>query len=296
VTGESLGSRITGVGRALPSRVLSNQDLEKMVETSDEWIVARTGIKERRIAGEGESTGSLGAAAAKEALEQAGVDSKEIDLILCATSTPDRVFPSTACYIQDEIGAAPAPAFDLLAACSGFSYALKVADSFIKSGSAKKVLVVASEVYSRIVDWNDRTTCVLFGDGAAACVLEQSDGISGIVTSNIYADGAFGDLLCAGGLKYSRFPGDTENPENHHIKMKGQETFKVAVKKMADASRKILAEQGFTPDDVSLVVASVPRTLCITTMVEKASSTSAVDFLSTTLDTRVHRGRAGSFY
>ncbi|VAX20864.1 3-oxoacyl-[acyl-carrier-protein] synthase, KASIII, partial [hydrothermal vent metagenome] len=252
---KDLGIRITGVGRALPTRVLSNHDLEKLVDTSDEWIVARTGIKERRIAGEGESTGDLGAIAAKEALERAGIDAKEIDLVLCATSTPDKVFPSTACHIQAKIGAAPAPAFDILAACSGFSYALKIADSFVKSGSAKKVLVVASEVYSRIVDWSDRTTCVLFGDGAAACVLEESDGVSGIVASNIYADGVYGDLLCAGGLKYSGFPGDKENSdENHLIKMKGQETFKVAVKKMSDASRKILSENGFTASDVSLIV------------------------------------------
>lgn len=251
---KNLGVRVTGVGRALPARILSNHDLAKMVDTSDEWIVARTGIRERRIASEGESTGELGAIAAKEALERSGTDPKDIDLILCATSTPDKVFPSTACYIQEKIGSAPAPAFDLLAACSGFSYGLKIADSFVQSGSAKKVLVVASEVYSRIVDWSDRTTCVLFGDGSAACVLEPSDGVSGIVASNIYADGALADLLCAGGLKYSEFPGDELNPNDHHIKMKGQETFKIAVKKMADASREILKANGFTTDDVSLVI------------------------------------------
>lgn len=252
---DNLGARIIGIGHNLPPKILSNSELAKMVETTDEWITTRTGIKERRIAENGVNAYELGVPAAAEALENGGVDPKNIDLILCATSTPDKMFPSTACYIQKGIGAADCPAFDLLAACSGFSYGLRVADSFIRSGFAKNVLLVASEIYNKIINWEDRSTCVLFGDGAAAVVMTASDGRSGVIDSIIHADGRFADLLHAGGID-GRSP-DTKSPSensSYYLAMKGKETFKVAVKKMSDVSEKILKNNGLTSDDLSLVI------------------------------------------
>ncbi len=250
---ESLGTRIIGVGRNLPPKVLTNKDIEKMVDTTEEWIVSRSGIKERRIADDNVSTHELGIPAAKEAIKASGIDATDIDLILCATSTPDKMFPSTACLIQEGIGAAECPAFDLLAACSGFTYGLKVADSFIRSGGAKNVLLVASEIYSRIVNWKDRSTCVLFGDAAAAVVLGPSDGKSGVIDSTIHSDGKYGDLLSAGGIG-ARAPGNSDLSNNYFLEMKGKETFKVAVKRMTDVSLAILEKNGYTADDLKLVI------------------------------------------
>ena len=187
-------ARITGTGSYLPEKVLTNADLERMVETSDEWITERTGIKERRVAAEGETTCDLGEAAARRAMEAAGVEADEIDLIVFATTTPDRVFPSTACLLQERLGIHGSPAFDIQAVCTGFVYALSVADKFIASGGVRNALVVGAETLSRITDWTDRSTCVLFADGAGAVVLSAAEE-GGILSTHLHADGAFKDLL-----------------------------------------------------------------------------------------------------
>jgi len=187
-------SRIAGTGSYLPEKILTNEDLAKFVDTSDEWIASRTGIRERHVAAEGETTGDLGYHAAVRALEAAGVDAKELDLVIVGTTTPDLIFPSTACLIQHRIGADGCPAFDVNAACSGFIYALTVADKFIRSGAAKTALVIGSETLTRMVDWSDRTTCVLFGDGAGAVVL-KADTETGILSTHMHADGGKKELL-----------------------------------------------------------------------------------------------------
>jgi len=250
-----LRARILGQGINVPSRVLTNADLEKMVDTSDEWIITRTGIRERRIADKGTSASQLAIPAARQALEKAGIGPADLDLILVATSTPDMMFPSTACYIQNAIGANGCGAFDLLAACSGFIYGLNVADAFIKSGAAKNILLVASEVFSQILNWEDRTTCVLFGDGAAAVVITAANDGSGIIDSRIQADGGFADLLTAGGCGSRRPIGsNTFEDKAYCLEMKGNQTFKVAVKRMSDVAASLLKDNGYTADDLALVI------------------------------------------
>ncbi|HEN47172.1 MAG TPA: ketoacyl-ACP synthase III, partial [Mizugakiibacter sp.] len=187
-------SRITGTGSYLPSHVVTNADLERTVETTDAWIRSRTGIRERRKAAEGETTGDLAYQASVRALEAAGVDAADLDLIILGTTTPDLIFPSTACLLQHRLGANGCAAFDVNAACSGFMYALGIADQFVRGGSVRKALVVGSETLSRMLDWSDRSTCVLFGDGAGAVVLEASEA-AGIITTKLHADGAYKDLL-----------------------------------------------------------------------------------------------------
>ncbi len=188
-------TRITGTGSALPDKVLTNSDLEKMVDTSDEWITTRTGIKERRIAAEGEYTSTFATRAAEKALEMAGVKAEELDLIIVGTVTPDFPFPSTACVIQSNLKAINAAAFDVSAACSGFIYGLSIADRFIRTGTAKKALVIGGEVLSRILDWTDRNTCLLFGDGAGAAVVEAQEGDCGVLSTHIRSDGSYWELL-----------------------------------------------------------------------------------------------------
>jgi 3-oxoacyl-[acyl-carrier-protein] synthase-3 len=251
VTHSGKRSRIAGLGINLPSRVLTNAHLEKMVETTDEWILTRTGIRERRIADDGETASTLGVPAAQEALRRAGVAPEDLDLIVCATSTPDMSFPSTACLIQSGIGALGCPAFDILAACSGFVYALSVVDKFVRAGSAKTALIVASEIFSRIVDWEDRNTCVLFGDGSAAAVIKATEGASHVIDTRIHADGSYADLLTGGAGPGASKPSD---PKSHCIKMKGNQTFKVAVHNMADVCSSLLADNGYTAGDVALVI------------------------------------------
>ncbi len=246
---------IAGLGVNIPKKILTNAELERMVDTSDEWIQTRTGIKERRIAGQGETAASLGIPAAMEALDTAGVDPKDLDLIICATSTPDKVFPSTACEIQHGIGASECGAFDLLAACSGFIYGANVIDQFIQSGSARNALLVASEIFSKIVNWEDRSTCVLFGDGAAAAVFKGGEGSGGIIDSRIRSNGEFGDLLKAGGCTSNRPFYENENVKNgQYLEMIGNQTFKVAVKKMTDVTQELLKTNGLTMDDIALVI------------------------------------------
>ena len=244
-------ARIIATGSALPERVVTNADLEKLVDTSDEWIRSRTGIRERRVANAEETTGELGYRAALQALERAGVKPSELDLIVVGTTTPDIIFPSTACLIQHRLGANGCAAFDVNAACSGFVYALGVADKFIRSGQSKKVLVIGAETLTRMVDWNERETCVLFGDGAGAVVLEAADE-PGILATCMHADGGYKELLynpvgVSAGFK---------DEPNHgvRIRMSGREVFKVAVKTLDSLVGETLAAAGMHEDDVDWLI------------------------------------------
>ncbi|MFO1475424.1 MAG: beta-ketoacyl-ACP synthase III [Verrucomicrobiota bacterium] len=232
---------ITGVGSYLPEKILSNADLEKMVETSDDWIVTRTGIRERRIAAENEFTSDLGAAAAQRAMKMAGVTADQIDLIIVATITPDMPFPSTACLIQQKLGAHRSAAFDLEAACSGFIYALEIAQQFIMSRTYDTVLVIGAEKLSTITDWKDRNTCVLFGDGAGAAILQSRPDSHGLLTAVMGADGGNADLIAMPGGG-SRCPASVDSISRrlHYLTMNGKETFKNAVQAMQTAAREAL--------------------------------------------------------
>jgi len=244
-------ARIIGTGSYLPERVLSNAELEKLVETSDEWITSRTGIRERRIAAEGETTCDLAFHAATRALEAAGVKGSEIDLIVLGTTTPDIIFPSTACLLQARLGANGCAAFDVNAACSGFMYALGIADKFIRSGQTRKALVIGAETLSRMVDWSDRSTCVLFGDGAGAVVLEASDE-PGIITTLMHADGAYKHLLynpvgVSAGFKDDGRHGNT-------IMMGGNEVFRVAVRTLERLVDETLDAAGMMAEQVDWLI------------------------------------------
>jgi len=246
-------SRITGTGSYLPPRRLTNADLVAElaatgVESSDEWIVERTGIRARHFAADGVYSSDLALEAAKNALQAAGITAQDIDLIIVATSTPDMVFPSTACILQNKLGAAGGAAFDLQAVCCGFVYALSVADSMIKTGAATKALVIGAEVFSRILDFTDRTTCVLFGDGAGAVVLEASD-TPGILASDLHADGKHVGILCVPGhVSGGKVLGDPL------LKMDGQAVFKLAVGVLEDAARAALAKADLTAADIDWLV------------------------------------------
>jgi 3-oxoacyl-[acyl-carrier-protein] synthase-3 len=239
----------------VPERVLTNAELEQLVDTSDEWITSRTGIKERRIAAEDESTSDLAAAAARRAMENAGVTATDIDLIIVATVTPDMAFPSTACLVQEKIGATKAAAFDLEAACSGFIYALEVAQQFIASRTCDTVLVIGAEKLSSIVDWKDRNTCVLFGDGAGAAVLQHRPDSHGLLTACMGADGSKGKVLCvpAGGSARPAST-DTVSQRLHFIRMDGRETFKNAVQAMLAAGREAMKRCEIDIRDVRCVI------------------------------------------
>jgi 3-oxoacyl-[acyl-carrier-protein] synthase-3 len=231
---------------------MTNADLESLVETSDEWIVQRTGIKQRYIAGEGETTASLGAAAAQEALDRAGLTAADIDLIICATSTPDNTFPATAVNIQNRLGMHHGFAFDVQAVCSGFVYAMATADLYIRGGMAKRVLVIGAETFSRILDWTDRTTCVLFGDGAGALVLEAAEGEGtvtdrGILTSNLRSDGTHREKLYVDG-------GPSTTGTVGHLRMEGREVFKHAVGMITDVIEAAFTATGTTADDIDWLV------------------------------------------
>lgn len=246
---------ILGLGSYVPERVVTNRDLERLVDTTDEWIVERTGIRERRIAGEGETTSVMATRAAERALADAGVGAEEIDLIIVATVTPDMLFPSTACLVQANLKATRAAAFDLTAVCSGFVYGLIIGDEFIKSGMYRKVLVIGAETLSRITDPADRNTVIVFADGAGAAVLGETAPGYGIVGADMGADGTGGDLLkvAAGG---SRQPASAATVAGrlHYIQMNGKEVFKFAVKIMGESVLKSLARANVAPADVSLLV------------------------------------------
>ncbi len=250
-----LRARIIATGSYAPEKVLTNFDLEKIVPTTDEWIVGRTGIKERRIAGEDQATSDLAIEASKNALKYAGLKARELDLIIVATMTADALLPSAACMLQHRLDAKKAAAFDINAACSGFIYGLSVANSFIQSGQYKKILLVGAETLSRFVDWEDRNTCVLFGDGAGAAILEATKGENGILSSHLHADGSMGDLLSLPGGG-SRYPAsqETVGKKMHYIKMKGNETFKVAVKILENLVTETLKENNLKPSQLSSMI------------------------------------------
>ena len=245
-------ARIAGTGSYLPEKLLTNDDLAKQVDTSDEWIRSRTGIRERHIAAEGETTGDLGYHAAVRAMEAAGVDASEIDMIVVGTTTPDLIFPSTACLIQARLGANGCAALDVNAACSGFVYALSVADKFIRCGDAKTVLVIGAETLSRIVDWTERTTCVLFGDGAGAVVL-KADTETGILSTHLHADGAKKELLWNPVGVSVGFQVDQPNG-GARINMKGNDVFKYAVKALDSVVDETLDANGLTKHDLDWLI------------------------------------------
>ena len=245
-------SVIRGVGAHLPKRIVTNEDLARRVDTSDAWIKERTGIEQRHIAEDAELTSSLGIAASHQALVRAGIDPVDIDLVVCATSTPDRTFPATAVRIQAGLGVTKGAAFDVQAVCSGFVYALAVADNFLKAGQFKRAIVVGSETFSRILDWEDRGTCVLFGDGAGAVVLEAQTQLGsredrGILATRIRSDGRFEDLLYVDGG-----PGSTKT--TGHLRMNGREVFRHAVQKISGIIEETLVMTGYAPDEIDLYV------------------------------------------
>jgi 3-oxoacyl-[acyl-carrier-protein] synthase III len=247
---------IAGTGHALPPGVITNADLEQIVETSDEWITTRTGIKNRHRAAENEFTSTFAVAAARRALERAGVEAADLDLIICATVCPDMALPSTAVLIQSELGAKRAAAFDLTAACSGFLYALTIADQFVRTGFHQNVLVIGAELLTRYVDYTDRATCVIFGDGAGAAVVKRSpDASRGVLAARIQSDGDFADCLYipGGGTRRPASHGSVDEGQ-HFIKMKGNELFKVAVRSMEEISRRVLDDVKMTANDIDLLV------------------------------------------
>jgi 3-oxoacyl-[acyl-carrier-protein] synthase III len=241
-------SRITGTGSYLPEKVLSNFDLERMVDTSDEWIYTRTGIRQRHVAADDQLCSDLALKAAERAIEAAGIKRQEIDLIIVATSTPDMIFPSSACILQDMLGIKGGPAFDMQAVCSGFIYGLATADKFIRSGQHKCALVIGAEIFSRILDWTDRGTCVLFGDGAGAVVL-QAGAAPGVLSSHLHADGSYKDILCV--------PGSVHGGKVHghpFLKMEGNAVFKFAVRVLEEVALEALAANGLKMEDIDWMI------------------------------------------
>ncbi|MBD3866674.1 MAG: ketoacyl-ACP synthase III [Acidobacteria bacterium] len=243
---------ISGTGMSVPDRVVTNKDLEKIVDTSDEWITTRTGIRERRIAGEGEKVSTFCIKAARDAMDAAGVTPLEIQMIIVATVTPDQPIPATACIIQKALGCTNAAAFDMQAGCSGFIYAQSVAKQFVVSGRCKHVLVIGAELLSKFLNWEDRATCVIFADGAGAVVMSEGELPRGVLSSAMYTDGGMADFITlpAGG---SAMPPSAETVEKglHFIQMKGNETFKMAVRSIAGVCLEVLENAGLTPDDVT---------------------------------------------
>lgn len=249
-------ARIAGIGIAIPDKTVTNFDLEKIVDTNDEWIRTRTGIRERRFAEENDLVSEYGARAAREAMRQAGVEPDDIDLVIVATSTPDMPFPSTACLVQNAIEARNAAAFDLAAACSGFVYALTVGSQFIEAGTYRNVLVIGADFLSRNLDFQDRSTCILFGDGAGAVLLQPTSKERGILAYELYSDGSGGEMLyiaTEGSAMYQR-QSEQDPVANTTLRMNGREVFRFAVKAMGDAAETVLQRAGLEPEDVTLFV------------------------------------------
>ena len=296
-------ARIVGTGSYLPERVLTNRDLEALVDTSDAWISERTGIRERRLAADGETTGDLALAAARQALDAATVEASDLDLIVLATATPDQIFPATACAVQDRLGANGCAAFDVQAVCSGFVYALDIVDKYVRAGGCQRALVIGAETFSRILNWDDRTTCVLFGDGAGAVVVAADDR-PGVVASSIHADGAHIPLLqVPGGV--SR--GLTDPGCHGFIEMQGNEVYRYAVTTLSGIVHEVLDGSGFTTADIDWIVPhqaniriiasaakrlGVPMDKVVTT-VDRHGNTSAAS-IPLALDVAVRDGRIGA--
>ncbi|CAI2718255.1 beta-ketoacyl-ACP synthase III [Nitrospina watsonii] len=256
----------------LPENIVTNRDLEKTLDTTDEWIRARTGIAERRIARKDESASSMGIAASHMALQAAGLKAADLDMIIVCTSTPDVIYPATACFVQKELGAEKAAAYDISAVCSGFVFGLSIAEQYIKSGRYEHILIIGTEVNSRIMDWTDRTTCVLFGDGAGAAILRRTEKTEpcGILSSHIYSDGTQSDLLIVpGGIGKTSFTYEAIDNKMYCLKMSGQSTFKVAVKRMTEVSKEALAHNGLTQSDIDLVVPHQANQRIIEAVAEK---------------------------
>ena len=259
-------ARITGTGGYLPENIMTNHDMEKIVDTTDQWIRERTGIEQRHIAVEGETTVDLAEAASRKAIEAAGINPQDIDLIVLATSTPDKIFPSSACILQARLDIHGCPAFDIQAVCTGFIYALTVAEKFIQSGSSKKALVVGAEVFSRILNWEDRGTCVLFGDGAGAVILEASEE-TGILSTHIHADGDYVDLLqvpCGIAHEYEKVKSG-----NAFVEMKGNEVFKMAVNTLGRIVDETLAANKMMKSDIDWLVPHQANTRIISATAKK---------------------------
>jgi len=292
-------SRIAGTGSYLPEKVLSNHDLEQMVETNDQWIQDRTGIKKRHIVADDEATTNLAFNAAQKAIEAAGIKNDDIDLIIIATTTPTRIFPSTASLVQEKLGINGCPAFDIQAVCTGFIYALTVADKFIKSGSVKNALIIGAESLSRIVDWTDRNTCVLFGDGAGAVVLQASEE-TGVLSTHIHSDGQYNALLSV-----PTGPGSVENADaKPFIEMQGNDVFKIAVKTLSSIADETLAANNMAKSDIDWLIPhqaniriikatakklSLPMDRVVVTVDEHGNTSAASIPLA--LDTAVRDGR-----
>ncbi|SCX58479.1 beta-ketoacyl-ACP synthase III [Nitrosospira sp. Nsp1] len=294
-------SRVIGTGSYLPEKILTNLDLEQMVDTSDEWIRSRTGIAQRHIATDNQMASDLALNASREAMKAAKIDAGEIDLIIVATTTPDVIFPSTACILQDKLGVKDCAAFDVQAVCSGFIYALATADMFIRAGKYRTALVVGAEVYSRILDWSDRSTCVLFGDGAGAVVLTRSDR-PGIISSHLHADGSYKGILTApGSFSHGKIQG------NPFVMMEGNTVFKFAIKVLEDVVREALAENNLEVSDIDWLIPhqaniriiistakklGIPMEKVVTTL-DKHGNTSAAS-IPLALDVAVRDGRIQS--
>jgi 3-oxoacyl-[acyl-carrier-protein] synthase-3 len=248
-------ARIVGTGSYVPEKVLTNQELEKIVDTSDEWIIARTGIKERRITSNGETSSTLATNAAQRALDMAGISPQELDLIVVGTVTPDMFFPSVGCLVQDKLGARKAVAFDVSAGCTGFIYALSVVDSLIKVGNYQKALVIGTENLSKITDYQDRATCVLLGDGSGAVVLVREEGERGIISTNLYSDGSYANLLYQPGGG-SAIPPTPESLAQrlHYLKMDGNRLFKIAVKSLGDTVIETLERNNIKESEIDLLI------------------------------------------
>lgn len=248
-------AHITGWGMSVPEKVLTNEDLAKMVDTTDQWIRDRTGIRERHIASPEQSTATLAVEAAQQALEVANLKPSELDLVIVSTSSPEHIFPPTACLVQDQLGAVKAGAFDLLAACTGFIYAVNIASQAIRSGSAKNILVIGAETLSRFTNWQDRNTCILFGDGAGAFVLQASETPGGVLSTVLRSDGSGADLLSlpAGG-SFMPASHETVNNDQHFIHMNGREVFRFATRVMSQATREVVEAANLKLDDVNLII------------------------------------------
>jgi len=298
---------ITGTGRSVPERVMTNADLERIVDTSDEWITTRTGIKERRIAGEGEILSQFGIEAGRQALEAAGVAPRDVDLIVLATVTPDMPIPATACTIQHELGCTKAAAFDMAAGCSGFIYAQSVAKQFVVSGRCRHVLVIGAELLSKYLNWEDRGTCVIFADGAGATLMSAGNLPRGLLSSAMHCDGSMTNIICMPGGGTMHPPGQAMIDQRlHFIQMRGNETFKMAVRSLEEVCREVLDVAGLTTEDVDLFVPHQANTRIINAVgqrlgitdercyvnIDRYGNTSAAS-IPIALDEAVREGRIG---